>query len=132
MHRTRNFRRKQLIKKKHRFEKIAIQELQGEIDPDRIKQWAAHVAAAPKKPCQCCCNPRHSVLYKEHEKLTIQERKDAFTKKEAHEEGVWMAFLNIFRGLNYDSKHRYEIAEEIPRATEKRKSTSDRDEMIKE
>lgn len=91
MHRTRSFRRKQLIKKKHRFEKIAVQEmfvldrLQGEINPDKIRRWAAHVAAAPKKPCQCCCNPRHSVLYKKHEKLTMQERRDQITRKETEE-----------------------------------------------
>lgn len=39
---------------------------------------------------------------------------------------------NMFAGLAYDSKHRYEIAEELVTAVEKRRALSDRDEMIKE
>lgn len=91
MHRTRAFRRKQLAKKKNRFTKIAIQEMfsfdkqRGALDMNEVRQWAVREASTPKTPCQCCCNPRRSVLYKEHEKLTIQERKDILTTHEAEE-----------------------------------------------
>lgn len=94
MHRTRSFRRKQLIKKKHRFEKIAVQGLfsldkqRGILDKEEVYQWAVREASTPKTPCQCCCNPRHSVLYKQKDKLTMQEKKDILTKREAREEGT--------------------------------------------
>lgn len=46
---------------------------------------------------------------------------------------LFQIIKNILLGLDYDSKHRYEITAEIIKAAEeKRKATGDRDEMIKE
>lgn len=45
----------------------------------------------------------------------------------------FQVIADVVRGLNYDSKHRYEIAEEVAKkAAEKRRNLGDRDEMIEE
>ena len=95
MHRTRAFRRKQLKKKKHRFEKIALQTMfsisrkQGEVDPVAVQHWVVREATTPKTPCQCCRNPRRSVLYKSKDKLTMQEKRDQLTQME-----VWQSLAD--------------------------------------
>lgn len=60
----------------------------GVLDKEEVYQWAVREASTPRTPCQCCCNPRNSVLYKQKNKLTMQERRDLITKREGREEGI--------------------------------------------
>lgn len=45
---------------------------------------------------------------------------------------IWDIVKDILSGLAYESKHRYEITEEVARAVEARRKMTDREELIKE
>lgn len=78
MHRTKEFRRYQLQKKKDRFRKISQTLYFGPqgITEDELTKWVGLKAASPKATqCQCCCSPRYSSWYTKEEKLTMQERR---------------------------------------------------------
>lgn len=44
----------------------------------------------------------------------------------------WNTIKDIFSGLAYESKHRYEISSEVAKAAEDRRKMTDREELIKE
>ena len=43
--------------------------------PDNIRGHWCDRSWKDFGPCQCCCNPRHSVLYNKKDKVTIQEKR---------------------------------------------------------